>query len=59
MDATRSRPRDGGVDLEPATVLPVQLYGNLAPDASIVPEKRPPHMYTSYQNREPRIEDGG
>jgi hypothetical protein len=40
MDATRSRPRDGGVDLEPATVLPVQLYGNLAPDASIVPEKR-------------------
>jgi hypothetical protein len=43
MDAPRSRGRDssgGGVDLEPATVLPVQLYGNLAPDASIVPEKR-------------------
>jgi len=42
MDAPRTRGRDssGGVDLEPATVLPVQLYANLAPDASIVPEKR-------------------
>jgi hypothetical protein len=28
------------VDLEPATVLPIQLYANLAPDASILPEKR-------------------
>lgn len=43
MDAPRSRGREspgGGVDLEPATVLPIQLYGNPAPDASIVPEKR-------------------
>src|SRR4029453_11610381 len=44
MDAPRSRGREssggGGVDLEPATVLPIQLYGNLTPDASIVPEKR-------------------
>ena len=44
MDAPRSRGRESpggsGVDLEPATVLPIQLYGNPAPDASIVPEKR-------------------
>ena len=43
MDAARSRSRDassGGVELEPATVLPVQLFGELAPDASVVPEKR-------------------
>ncbi len=44
MDAPRSRGRDSGgsgsVDLEPATVLPIQLYANLPPDASIVPEKR-------------------
>jgi hypothetical protein len=45
MDAPRGRARDApgggtGVDLEPATVLPIQLYGAMALDASIVPEKR-------------------
>lgn len=45
MDAPRSRKRDSpgsgvGIELEPATVLPSQLYGNATPDASVVPEKR-------------------
>ena len=43
MDAARSRSRDassGGLELEPATVLPIQLFGRLGPDASVVPEKR-------------------
>ncbi len=44
MDGARGRARDApggaGVDFEPATVLPIQLFGNLPPDASVVPEKR-------------------
>jgi hypothetical protein len=45
MNASRNRARafvryGTGIDLEPATVLPVQLGRHLAPDASIVPEKR-------------------
>jgi hypothetical protein len=45
MDASHSRARDvvrngTGVDLEPSTLLPVQFARNLAPDASVVPEKR-------------------
>ena len=43
MDAPRGRARDtasgGGVDLEPAMVLPAQLFG-CSLDASLVPEKR-------------------
>jgi hypothetical protein len=43
MDAPRGRAREtgggGGVDLEPATVLPAQLFGS-GLDASLVPEKR-------------------
>jgi hypothetical protein len=44
MDAPRGPAREssgaGGVELEPATMLPAQLYTNLGPDASLVPEKR-------------------
>ena len=43
MDAARSRSREassGGLELEPATVLPIKLYSRLAPDASVIPEKR-------------------
>jgi hypothetical protein len=43
MDAARSRSRDassGRLELEPATVLPIQLSGGLPPDASVIPEKR-------------------
>src|SRR5262245_64484929 len=43
MDAPRGRARDmaggGGIDLEPAMVLPAQLFG-CSLDASLVPEKR-------------------
>jgi hypothetical protein len=44
MDAPRGRGREslggGGIDLEPATVLPAQILGPLGLDASLVPEKR-------------------
>src|SRR5262245_30751251 len=43
MDVPRGRAREtagcGGIDLEPAMVLPAQLFG-FALDASLVPEKR-------------------
>src|SRR5215475_13364908 len=44
MDPPRGRGGEssggGGIDLEPATVLPAQLYAGLGLDASLVPEKR-------------------
>jgi hypothetical protein len=44
MDAARGRGREAfggrGVDLEPAMVLPAQLFGTAGLDASLVPEKR-------------------
>jgi hypothetical protein len=43
MDAPRGRggePSGGGIDLQPATVLPVQLFAGVGLDASLVPEKR-------------------
>jgi len=47
MGAQAGRGRDSttgvtgvGIELEPATLLPAQLYGNLGPDSSLVPEKR-------------------
>ncbi len=43
MDVPRGRAREtaggGGIDLEPAMVLPAQVFG-FALDASLVPEKR-------------------
>ncbi len=45
MDGSQARGREspgggGGLEFEPATILPIQLFGGGTPDASIVPEKR-------------------
>ena len=44
MDAPRGRGREslggGGIDLEPALVLPAQIFAGSALNASLVPEKR-------------------